>query len=117
MAMAPRATLLLAVSLLAMATAASAHGGHGGYGYCPSNVLGLDFTKCVTVLDIFKLRINESCNQYCCPLIDGLVDLDAAICLCKRLYVPGVDITVGVRLILNKCGKFCPADFQCSKYI
>ncbi|KQJ87569.1 hypothetical protein BRADI_4g11997v3 [Brachypodium distachyon] len=98
-----------------MVTAASAH---GGYGYCPSNVLGLDFTKCVTALDIFKLRINESCKQDCCPLIDGLVDVDAAICLCKKLYVPGVvDITVGVRLILNECGKYCPDDFQCSKYI
>lgn len=115
MAMAPRATLLLALSLLAMAAVASAH---GGYETCPSE---LHFTKCVNVLGLgINLEANEPYKlqkQYCCPLIEHVVDADAALCLCKRLYLAGVvDLTIQVRVILNNCGKYCPTDFKCPTY-
>uniref|UniRef100_J3N4Q8 Bifunctional inhibitor/plant lipid transfer protein/seed storage helical domain-containing protein n=1 Tax=Oryza brachyantha TaxID=4533 RepID=J3N4Q8_ORYBR len=53
----------------------------------------------------------------CCPLLDGLVDLDAAVCLCTAIKanVLGLNLNVPVdlSLILNHCGKICPSDFTC----
>lgn len=49
-------------------------------------------------------------DRNCCPLISGLVDLDAAVCLCAvlKLNVGGI-ITVNldllVNLLLNACGR------------
>jgi hypothetical protein len=45
------------------------------------------------------------------------VDLDAAICLCTAIKanVLGISVNadVDVRILLNYCGKTCPADFTC----
>jgi hypothetical protein len=56
-------------------------------------------------------------TEPCCSLLDGLVDLDAAVCLCTavKANVLGIklDLPVDLSLILNNCGKICPSDFKC----
>jgi len=54
----------------------------------------------------------------CCSLIEGLVDLEAAICLCTAIKanVLGINLNVPVSLslLLNYCGKNLPTDFHCT---
>ncbi|KAM3405259.1 hypothetical protein ACQJBY_008008 [Aegilops geniculata] len=112
MAMAPRALLLLAVGLMVVASA-SAHGSYEGS--CPKD--GLKLKACVDVLGLLKLKVNVPRHEPCCSLLDGLVGLDAALCLCTNIdaNVLGLNLhlPVDLRLILNNCGKVCPTDFRC----
>ncbi|XP_052134330.1 cortical cell-delineating protein-like [Oryza glaberrima] len=94
-----------------------AHGGYGGYGHgrCPIDALKL--RVCANVLN-GALGVNVGHGPYdCCPLLAGLADADAAVCLCTavKANVLGVNLNVPVelKLILNKCGKTCPSDFTC----
>ncbi|MCH1928212.1 HPS-like domain-containing protein, partial [Shewanella sp. C31] len=70
------------------------------------------------VLGLVKAKVGAvSPYEPCCSLLDGLVDLDAAVCLCTavKANVLGVNLNVPVelKLILNKCGKTCPSDLTC----
>uniref|UniRef100_A0A0D9VNB1 Bifunctional inhibitor/plant lipid transfer protein/seed storage helical domain-containing protein n=1 Tax=Leersia perrieri TaxID=77586 RepID=A0A0D9VNB1_9ORYZ len=89
--------------------------GGGGGGQCPIN--GLDLSVCAGVMSLLKLSIGVPDNEQCCPLLSGLVDLDAAICVCTAIQadILGIDLDVNVdlRLLLNFCGKTCPDDFDC----
>ncbi|OEL35716.1 Cortical cell-delineating protein [Dichanthelium oligosanthes] len=84
-------------------------------GSCPINVLKLEV--CANVLNLLKLNIPGLGNDQCCPLLQGLVDLDAAVCLCTAIKanILGINLNVPVdlSLLLNHCGKVCPADFTC----
>ena len=86
----------------------------GGGGSCPINALKLEV--CANVLNLLKLNIAPK-NDQCCPLLEGLVDLDAAVCLCTAIKanILGINLNVPVdlSLLLNNCGKICPADFTC----
>ena len=87
----------------------------GGGGSCPINALKLEV--CANVLNLLKLNIPGLGNDQCCPLLQGLVDLDAAVCLCTAIKanVLGINLNVPIdlSLLLNHCGKICPADFTC----
>jgi hypothetical protein len=127
--MAPKVALFLALGLL---LAAAAHGcepycsgpvvptppppSHS-HGRCPIDALKL--SVCANVLDLVKVGLPP--HQECCPLLMGLVDLDAALCLCTAikanvLNIIDLGVNLGVKLILNNCGKFCPEDFTCPTY-
>lgn len=63
------------------------------------------------------LNILSPQEESCCPLIDGLIDLEAAVCLCARIKatiigIP-IDLTALVILILNNCGKSMPPNYSC----
>ena len=87
----------------------------GGGGSCPINALKLEV--CANVLNLLKLNIPVTGSDQCCPLLQGLVDLDAAVCLCLAIKanVLGINLNVPIdlSLLLNHCGKICPADFTC----
>uniref|UniRef100_A0A2K2BLP0 Hydrophobic seed protein domain-containing protein n=1 Tax=Populus trichocarpa TaxID=3694 RepID=A0A2K2BLP0_POPTR len=54
--------------------------------------LSLDTLKlqaCANVLTLAKIYVGEKEKATCCSLIDGLVDLEATVCLCIRV---GVDL-------------------------
>uniref|UniRef100_N1R5U3 Cortical cell-delineating protein n=1 Tax=Aegilops tauschii TaxID=37682 RepID=N1R5U3_AEGTA len=63
------------------------------------------------------LNLGVPASEQCCPLLSGLADLDAAVCLCTAIKanVLGIKLNVPVDLVLllNQCGKTCPADFTC----
>ncbi|KAJ6946518.1 hypothetical protein NC651_001292 [Populus alba x Populus x berolinensis] len=59
-----------------------------------------------------------TCPRDTLNLIDGLVDLDAAICLCTRIKVDlsgliKLDVPVAVELLLNECDRKVAKDFKC----
>ncbi|KAM0876645.1 hypothetical protein ACQ4PT_036036 [Festuca glaucescens] len=118
MAMAPRALLLLALVAVASATYCPpppAPVPVPRHGSCPQNALKLHV--CANVLGLVKAKIGVPPTEPCCSLLDGLVDLDAAVCLCTAIKanVLGIHLNVPIdlSLILNNCGKICPEDFQC----
>ncbi|VAI11262.1 unnamed protein product [Triticum turgidum subsp. durum] len=113
--MAPsKVALFLALNLVLMA-AAHGCGSGGGSGTCSINTLKLK--ACANVLNLLKLNLGVPASEDCCPLLSGLADLDAAVCLCTAINanVLGIKLNVPVDLVLllNQCGKTCPADFTC----
>ncbi|CAM0871188.1 unnamed protein product [Alopecurus aequalis] len=84
-------------------------------GVCSIDTLKL--SVCANVLNLLKLNLGVLSNNKCCPLLSGLTDLDAAVCLCTAIKanVLGINLNVPVDLVLllNQCGKTCPADFSC----
>ncbi|TVU31765.1 hypothetical protein EJB05_23465, partial [Eragrostis curvula] len=113
--MAAKAALILAVSLVLAAVASATYYPpvHGHHGSCPRDALKLNV--CANVLGLVKVGLPR--YEPCCSLLDGLVDLDAAVCLCTAIKanVLGIKLNVPVdlSLILNNCGKICPSDFKC----
>ncbi|KAK1653840.1 hypothetical protein QYE76_071645 [Lolium multiflorum] len=89
--------------------------GGGGGGTCSIDTLKLGV--CANVLNLLKLNLGVPSTEQCCPLLSGLADLDAAVCLCTAIKanVLGISLNVPVDLVLllNQCGKTCPADFTC----
>ncbi|KAG8083861.1 hypothetical protein GUJ93_ZPchr0010g7208 [Zizania palustris] len=88
---------------------------HHRRGSCPIDALKL--RVCANVLNgVLGVKIGHGPDE-CCPLIAGLADLDAAVCLCTaiRANVLGIhlNLPVDLSLILNNCGKICPSDFTC----
>ncbi|KAF7051399.1 hypothetical protein CFC21_059642, partial [Triticum aestivum] len=87
----------------------------GGRGTCSINTLKLK--ACANVLNLLELNLGAPASENCCPLLGGLADLDAAICLCTAIKanVLGIKLNIPVDLVLllNQCGKTCSADFTC----
>ncbi|PIA41171.1 hypothetical protein AQUCO_02300163v1 [Aquilegia coerulea] len=56
-------------------------------------------------------------SKPCCSLIQGIADLDAAVCLCTALKanILGINLNVPISLtlLLNTCGKNAPSGFEC----
>ncbi|CAK9311093.1 unnamed protein product [Citrullus colocynthis] len=55
----------------------------------------------------------------CCSLVEGLADLEVAVCLCTVLKasVLGIDppnIPISLNLLSGNCGREIPISFQCS---
>uniref|UniRef100_A0A2K2BWG2 Hydrophobic seed protein domain-containing protein n=1 Tax=Populus trichocarpa TaxID=3694 RepID=A0A2K2BWG2_POPTR len=85
-------------------------------GTCPRDTLKLQ--ACANVLNLLKIFVGEKEKAKCCSLIDGLVDLDAAVCLCTRIKVDllgliKLDVPVAVELLLNECDRKVAEDFKC----
>ncbi|XP_056689204.1 pEARLI1-like lipid transfer protein 1 [Spinacia oleracea] len=85
----------------------------------PSNSCPIDTLKlkvCANVLNDL-LNVTNGTAQ-CCSLIEGLVDLEAAICLCTviKANVLGIkaNATLNITVLLNNCGKKIPEGFECS---
>ncbi|KAL2472015.1 Bifunctional inhibitor/lipid-transfer protein/seed storage 2S albumin superfamily protein [Abeliophyllum distichum] len=102
---------------------ATPSGGHGhtphppSKGKCPKDTLKLGV--CANLLnDLEHLVVGTPPKTPCCTLIEGLVDLEAAVCLCTAIKakVLGINLNVPVSLslLLNYCGKNVPSGFQCA---
>ncbi|XP_028804395.1 pEARLI1-like lipid transfer protein 1 [Neltuma alba] len=80
---------------------------------CPMDALKLGV--CANLLGIVNIQLGKS---DCCPHLNGLVDLEAAACVCAaiRANVLGINLNVSHTLsaILSTCGKSVPRDFQCA---
>ncbi|KAF3448364.1 hypothetical protein FNV43_RR09077 [Rhamnella rubrinervis] len=87
---------------------------------CPKDTLKIG--ACVKVLkgDLVNLVLgNPPSGSACCPLIAGLADLEAAICLCTTiklnvLNVVNLNVPVDLSLILSDCHKEVPSGYKCS---
>ncbi|MBA0686460.1 hypothetical protein Goari_014062, partial [Gossypium aridum] len=82
---------------------------------CPIDTLKLG--ACVDVLGgLVHIGIGSSAKDTCCPVLQGLLDLDAAICLCTtikaKLLNINIIIPIGLQVLID-CGKTPPPGFQC----
>ncbi|KAF5187015.1 pEARLI1-like lipid transfer protein [Thalictrum thalictroides] len=90
------------------------------YGKCPKDALKLGV--CANLLGgLVSVQVGTPPDHPCCSLIRGLVDLEAAVCLCtaikaKVLNVVHLNVPLSVSLLLNTCGKKTPSGFQCAAY-
>uniref|UniRef100_A0ACD5UU31 Uncharacterized protein n=1 Tax=Avena sativa TaxID=4498 RepID=A0ACD5UU31_AVESA len=85
------------------------------YGRCPRDTLKLGV--CANVLGLIKAQVGVPPTLPCCPLLEGLVDLEAAVCLCTVLKasVLGIklNLPIDLSLVLNHCGRNVPTGFMC----
>ncbi|XP_010042382.2 14 kDa proline-rich protein DC2.15-like [Eucalyptus grandis] len=84
---------------------------------CPENALKLGV--CLDLLgSLLNVTVGTPPKEPCCSLIQGLVDLEAAVCLCTaiRANVLGLhlDVPLSLSLLLNVCSKKVPPGFQCA---
>ncbi|KAL0312853.1 UNVERIFIED_CONTAM: Cortical cell-delineating protein [Sesamum radiatum] len=77
---------------------------------CPKDTLKL--RVCTSLLGslIGLLPIEKPLKEQCCGLIQGLVNLDAAICLCTTikaglLGIIPINIDLAIEILLNACGR------------
>ncbi|MBA0801752.1 hypothetical protein Gohar_012100 [Gossypium harknessii] len=92
-----------------LASSASAQGS------CPIDALKLGV--CANVLNLVNVTVGSPPVMPCCSLLNGLVDLEAAACLCTaiRANILGINlnIPVSLSLLLNVCSRNVPTGFQC----
>ncbi|KAL0304126.1 UNVERIFIED_CONTAM: proline-rich protein DC2.15 [Sesamum radiatum] len=95
----------------------SGSGGSGQSATCPRDALKLGV--CANLLGgAVGVVVGNPPTTPCCSLLAGLVDLEAAVCLCTaiRANVLGINlnIPVSLSLLLNVCGRTPPTGFTCS---
>ncbi|KAF7003096.1 hypothetical protein CFC21_018467 [Triticum aestivum] len=88
----------------------------GSLGRCPRDALKVG--ACVNALNLVKVQVGRPTALPCCPLVDGLVDVEAALCLCtvinaSVLSIVKLNLPINLSLILNHCGKKAPTGFMC----
>ncbi|KAL4592476.1 hypothetical protein LXL04_005472 [Taraxacum kok-saghyz] len=84
---------------------------------CPRDTLRLGV--CASLLGgLVSLEVGSPPVKPCCSLIQGLVDLEAAVCLCTAIKanVLGINLNVplSLSLLLNACGNQVPSGYQCA---
>ncbi|GAB4857079.1 hypothetical protein Ancab_014990 [Ancistrocladus abbreviatus] len=84
---------------------------------CPRDTLKLG--ACANLLnDLVHLVVGTPPKTPCCSLLEGLADLEAAVCLCTAIKANilgiGLNVPVDLSLLLNYCGKEVPSGFQCA---
>lgn len=83
---------------------------------CPRDTL--KFGVCGDWLGIVHEVIGAKPSGECCAVLEGLADLEAALCLCTAIKgnVLGIlkfKIPVAISLVFNSCGKKVPDGFVC----
>ncbi|KAL7160336.1 hypothetical protein ABFS83_01G087800 [Erythranthe nasuta] len=88
------------------------------YNYaCPKDTLKLGV--CAELLNgLLNVTVGTPPKTPCCSLIEGLVDLEAAVCLCTAIKANvlgiNIDVPISLTLLLNVCTKNVPKDFVCA---
>ncbi|XP_022737073.1 14 kDa proline-rich protein DC2.15-like [Durio zibethinus] len=87
-----------------------------GGGRCPRDALKLGV--CANVLGLVNVTVGSPPVQPCCSLIQGLADLEAAVCLCTAIKANilgiNLNIPISLSLLLNVCSMNAPSGFQCA---
>lgn len=85
-------------------------------GKCPRDALKLGV--CANVLSgLLNITIGQPSVSPCCSLLQGLVDLEAAVCLCTAIKanILGINLILSLSLsLLIVCSKNVPFGFQCA---
>nr|GME11588.1 14 kDa proline-rich protein DC2.15 [Ipomoea batatas] len=86
-------------------------------GHCPRDALKLGV--CAKLLNgSIGTVVGNPPDPHCCSALGGLLDLEAAICLCTALKANilgiNLNIPISLSLLLNTCGKQPPSDFICA---
>ncbi|XP_048436548.1 putative lipid-binding protein AIR1 [Pyrus x bretschneideri] len=83
---------------------------------CPKDTLKLG--ACVDLLGLVNLKIGIPPTSGCCALLEGLADLEAAVCLCtvikaNALGLVNLEVPVALSLLVSACQKTVPPGFKC----
>ncbi|KAH7514140.1 14 kDa proline-rich protein DC2.15 [Ziziphus jujuba] len=94
-----------------------ASGGSSNTKSCPRDALKLGV--CAKLLNgPIGAVVGTPPDTPCCSLLQGLVDLEVAVCLCTAIKANilglNLNIPVSLSLLINTCGKTLPKDFQCA---
>ncbi|KAG4931300.1 hypothetical protein JHK86_048261 [Glycine max] len=85
-------------------------------GKCPKDTLKLGV--CADILGLVTVVVGSPVSSKCCALLEGLADLEAALCLCTAIKanVLGINLNVPITLsvLLSACQKTVPSGFQCA---
>jgi hypothetical protein len=77
----------------------------------------LKLGACVDLLGgLVHIGIGSSAKDTCCPVLQGLADLDAAVCLCTTIKAKLLNINIIIPIalqVLVDCGKTPPEGFKC----
>lgn len=83
---------------------------------CPIDTLKLG--ACVDLLGgLVHVGLGNPVVNECCPILSGLVELEAAVCLCTTLKVKLLNLKIFVPLALQllvTCGKSPPPGYTCT---
>lgn len=114
--------LFLSINLMFFALASSCYIGCNNNpspakGSCPRDALKLGI--CAKLLNGgIGAEIGNPPDHPCCSALGGLLDLEAAVCLCTALKANilgiNIDIPISLSLLINTCGKTLPKDFICA---
>ncbi|XAR56067.1 hypothetical protein NMG60_11036371 [Bertholletia excelsa] len=84
---------------------------------CPIDSLKLE--GCVNLMGgLVHIGVGDPVVKECCPVLQGLVEIGAAVCLCTTLKLKPLNLKVYVPLALQlliACGKSPPPAFTCSQ--
>ncbi|KAG6435654.1 hypothetical protein SASPL_100528 [Salvia splendens] len=83
---------------------------------CPRDIL--KFGVCGDWLGLLHEVIGTEPSRECCAVLEGIADLEAALCLCTAIKgnVLGLlkfKVSVAISLVFNSCGKKVPEGFSC----
>lgn len=82
---------------------------------CPADSLKLGL--CVDVLGgLVHAGVGDPVVNTCCPVIGGLLELEAAVCLCTTLRIKLLNLNIVIPLTIQaliSCGKTLPPNFTC----
>lgn len=84
---------------------------------CPRDALKLGV--CANLLNgVAGALVGTPPDAPCCSVLGGLLDLEAAICLCTAIKANilgiNLNIPISLSLLINTCGKQLPSDFICA---
>ncbi|XVE57687.1 hypothetical protein DITRI_Ditri04bG0109700 [Diplodiscus trichospermus] len=84
---------------------------------CPRDALKLGV--CAKLLNgTIGGEVGSPPDTHCCSVLSGLVDLEAAVCLCTAIKANvlgiNINIPISLSLLINTCGKQLPSDFICA---
>ncbi|XP_016491636.1 putative lipid-binding protein At4g00165 [Nicotiana tabacum] len=84
---------------------------------CPKDTL--KFGVCGDWLGLIHEVIGAKPSSQCCALLEGIADVEAALCLCTAIKVNALGalnlkIPIAISLVLNSCGKKVPKGFKCA---
>ncbi|XXG43107.1 hypothetical protein AAC387_Pa01g3217 [Persea americana] len=90
--------------------------GSGSRATCPRDALKLGV--CADIVKLVNVIAGSPPTLPCCSLLQGLVDLEVAVCLrtAIKAKVLGINLNVpaSLSLLLNACGRKVPTGFKCS---
>ncbi|XP_057999458.1 36.4 kDa proline-rich protein-like [Hevea brasiliensis] len=82
---------------------------------CPIDTLKLG--ACVNVLGgLVHIGLGNDAKDACCPVLQGLLDVEAAVCLCLAINAGPHDINATLGIVVQAlagCGKTPPPGFTC----
>ncbi|KAL4388661.1 hypothetical protein GQ457_09G026290 [Hibiscus cannabinus] len=88
--------------------------GQGQSGTCNPLNLGV----CLNLLNLVNVELGNVPTKPCCSLIEGLADVEAAVCLCTAVRANvlsiNINLPVTLNLFLNNCGRRVPTDYICN---